>query len=129
MKLKDFLKEFVDHNGMFRVLAKVGNEVESVLSWDKVDMVHEMENGFSRFQPMGDCEVIRLECIRTNNHAEAISIKVDADEKLVDFVRNHYVAKERDISNSSEGQLWKINFHNRKSRAKDVKDVNFEEYE
>lgn len=99
MKLKDFLKEFVDRNGMFRVI--VGQE--TVLDWDVVDMVHELENGHSRFQPLEDSEVERLECILAGIWVKVISVKVKASPELVRYVREDYVRKERDISNFCEG--------------------------
>lgn len=99
MTLKDFLKQFVDHNGMFRIVA--GGE--SVLDWDVVDMVHEMEGGYSRFQPLQDSKVTKLVCICTGRWSEAISIEVEATPELVRYVRKDYVRKERDISNFCDG--------------------------
>ena len=106
MKLKDFTKQFIDHNGMFRVLYKsenADNDVMSVHDWDKVSMVHELERGYSRFQPLEDCEVVKIRCIHTRGHyPETVSIEVKATDKLADFVRNEYKAKERDFSNCIE---------------------------
>ncbi len=89
MKLVDFLKEFVDNNGIVRMLVKHhGGNICLADSWNVASMCHAVASGkcqnFSKFL---DCEVLHVtsvlcHSVESARFPEAINIVLDKNDIL-----------------------------------------------
>lgn len=77
MTLKDFVKEYVEHNSLIRVVYKLPGGHKAVLNrWSEVSMDHELLKMKGKFARFANHEVIGLASILTVSYPDAINIVV-----------------------------------------------------
>ena len=78
MTLKDFVKQYVEHNSLIRVVYKLPGGHKAVLnSWSEVSMDHELLKMKGKFAKFTNHEVIGLASIlTTGSYSDAINIVV-----------------------------------------------------
>ena len=78
MTLKDFVKQYVEHNSLIRVVYKLPVGHKAVLnSWSEVSMDHELLKMKGKFAKFANHEVIGLASIlTTGSYSDAINIVV-----------------------------------------------------
>ena len=97
MTLKDFVKQYVEHNSLIRVVYKLPGGHKAVLnSWSEVSMDHELLKMKGKFARFANHEVIGVASILVaGNYADAINIvvkeitkDVERDLKLNKLLKN-----------------------------------------
>lgn len=77
MRLKIFIKKFIEHNSLIRLVYKEKGGYKSVLDWDEVSMEHEILKGKGKYKKYINNEVIGITSIMTIGHyPEAINIAI-----------------------------------------------------
>ena len=78
MTLKDFVKQYVEHDSLIRVVYKLPGGHKAVLnSWSEVSMDHELLKMKGKFAKFANHEVIGLASIlTTGSYSDAINIVV-----------------------------------------------------
>ena len=89
MTLKDFVKEYVEHNSLIRVVYKLPGGHKAVLnSWSEVSMDHELLKMKGKFARFLNHEVIGVASILTTGaYPDAVNIVVK--EIPEDVLRNN----------------------------------------
>lgn len=78
MTLKDFVKQYVEHNSLIRVVYKLPGGHKAVLnSWSEVSMDHELLKMKGKFAKFANHEVIGVASILVaGNYGDAVNIVV-----------------------------------------------------
>jgi hypothetical protein len=79
MILKDFVREYINHNSLVRLVYKIPGGSKLVLdSWDDVDMSWQVVKGEGRFRSYINHQVIYITDISVRgNYSEAINIVIE----------------------------------------------------
>ena len=79
MTLKEFIKEYIEHNSLVRVLYKHKGGHKLVLNdWDEVDMDHQIIKGGGKYAPYINHKVLGIASILTGGpYPESINIVIE----------------------------------------------------
>lgn len=79
MTLKEFIKEYIEHNSLVRVLYKHKGGHKLVLNdWDEVDMDHQIIKGQGKYAPYINHNVLGIASILTGGpYPESINIVIE----------------------------------------------------
>lgn len=79
MKLGEFIKKFIEHNSLVRLVYKHGSGHKLVLkSWEDISMEWEILNGKGKNRHYINNDVIGIACIATGGHyPETINIIIE----------------------------------------------------
>ena len=79
MILKDFVKEYINHNSLVRLVYKIPGGNKTVLNtWDEVSMAWEISKGEGRYAPYINHQVIYITDISVRaNYSHAINIVIE----------------------------------------------------
>ena len=80
MKLGEFIKNYIEHNSLVRLLYRVEKSGYKVVldSWDDVSMEHEILKGKGKFKDYINYEVLGITDVLVGGHySEAINIVIE----------------------------------------------------